>query len=190
MAVITLAITDGTPKAKAWETPPTPDTLRSPIPQGILVFSGTGTVLAKDAANQTSVQLSLVMPEGFAYLPRSAELRFESEDLVNDFGDNGLGFYTGSDFPSGQNPHFNVQSIGEIVHAATNADRIWTPQAGTPKLLLRETFTFDMRVADMSSDASPAGVASYYAEFYVFKVDQIDKWEINTPIPVISHVAF
>lgn len=190
MTVITLPVADALPKPVRWERPPTVDTLRSPIPQGLLRFEGTAAVALKIAGNQTCIDLTMTMPTGFAYLMRNLQVLFTSDDLTNQYDNNGLGLYTGINFLTNL-PHWNLTTPGEFINfACTRAARLWQPAPLTPKLLLVSGGTVIVRVNDMHADESPAGDFTYYAEFYIFDVDQIDKWEVNTPIPVISHTSF
>lgn len=188
MAIIAIALTDLAPIRVAWERPPDYFGNRSPVPQGLAVFAGTGAVAAKDAANFTNLSITLTMPDGYAYLPRNLLTRFQSDDLVNDFDANGQGNYglVGRPF----SPVFNLVSPGLNNVSCVNANRIWFPGEGAAKAIMRPLSTIAMRMHDMSTDASTAGDAFWYAEFYVFNVDQVDKWEVNTPIPVISHTSF
>jgi len=192
MAVVDVLVTDGTPVATKWELPSEYDGLRSPIPIGLVTYIGKDDVAAKTNVNQTNYVLTLNMPDGFAYLPKNISLRYTSDDLVVDFNDNGSGSYSGAGIVQGPStPNFNILSPGQfIVGAATRARKIWNVTPITPKLLLLGGGAISFGLVDMSADASVAGDMTYYIQFYVFHVDQVDKWEVNTPIPTISHTAF
>lgn len=186
MAVIPVTITDNNPEVQRWEMPANYDGLRSPIPRGILTYSlpaGTA-VAALDAANQTFISLAMNFPTGFTFLPRSLSFMFISDDLTNDFNNNAFGFY------SGFLGDFNITSPGEVIAGATVARRIWTIAPGTAKLFIPGGAQVGAQFVDMSADASTAGDFFYFCKFYIFDVDQITKWELNTPIPTIPHSSF
>lgn len=188
MTIITVAITDTTPLGIKWDMPGNYQGLRSPIPRGIIQYSGTDAIAVLGTGDQTNYTLSLVMPTGYAYLPKNLMVEYVSDDLTNDFNNNGLGLLFGHWPIIG--PQFNMVSPGEAINNAAQAFRIWTPAQGTPKVVAVGTESYNFRMADMSTDASTAGDMRYFCEFYVFDVDQVSRWEVNTPIPVISHVSF
>lgn len=190
MAVIAVSISDVASNAKRWAMPETYQALRSPVPQGILVYEGTQAIALKIAGNFTSIALTLTMPLGFSYLMRNVACTFASDDLTNQYNATGLGLYTGANF-LGEAPHFNIVSPGEFINnTASRASRLFNPTPLTPKLLLVGNGTVILAIQDMHADESPAGDFFWYAEFYIFNVDQVDKWEVNAPIPTISHTSF
>lgn len=195
MAVVPVAITDETPLAFRWEVTGQEQQLRSPIPLGLIVFAGTDAIPALVAGDETNYSLVLTMPGGAVYLPRNLMQRARADALDNKWDNNGSGDYSR---PSLRTPigtggatrtFFNMTSPGEINASAISGQRIWVPGSGTPKLLLGPGDTLTFNFIDMAGD-SDAGDMDYYHEFYIFNLDQVDKWEINTPIPVISHVSF
>lgn len=189
MAIITVVLTDSTPEATRWAMPATEQALRSPVPLGLIRFQATAEIATLVGGNQTSVAFSCAMPAGFAYLVRGVMWRFQSDDLDLSFDPQGRGWYNRVGLT---NFDFNISSPGVIDLGAANATRIWTPDQGTPKVLLKGGDGFNARVQDMdvAADGATAGDVVQVAEFYVFTLDQIDKWEVNTPIPVINHSAF
>lgn len=173
--------------------PPNYEGLRSPIPVGLITYTGSDAIAAKDAADQSFYRLTVTFPDGFAYLPRNLMTTFISDDLVNDFNLVGKAFYNGPGITAGlaRNPELQWISSGESISSnATKAQKIWVPGAGAPKLLTQGGDTMGFDHADMTSDASTAGDFHYFQEFYVFNVDQVTRWEVNTPIPTISHTSF
>jgi len=195
MAVITKAVSDNSPTPLQWEIPTGPQVLRSPIPLGLVTFAGIDAIAAKISTNVTSYVLTLTMPKGFAYLPRYCVIRFASDDLVAEWNLRGLGKY--NRFSRGQAgagevgaTYFQLISPGANEQLALFKNFVWTADTGTPKLMLQEGDTMVMYLEDMDAGATTAGDMNYWVEFYVYQVDQIDKWEINTPIPVTSHSAF
>jgi len=181
-------VTDNIPTIRYWETPESPEALRSPVPMGVLTFNGTVEVVAKISNDEMVIRLTHEMPSGFAYLPRSISVRYDSDDLTNNYNDNGFMFYGG--VPPGTTL-WNLTSPGEFIGSGgADAIRVWTTTVGTPKILLQGGNTLGIRVADMAAGASAAGDFFWHHEFYQFQVQQIDKYEVNTPIPVISHVTF
>lgn len=189
MAIVPIALTDSSPLPTAWETPPDPVALRSPIPRGLIRFDSSGAVAAKGAGDVTNLTIQITMPPGFAYLPRNVVVRFRSVDLVELFNANAQGFYVfNSD--GGRFLPFNCTSPGQWVENGAVAGKIWVPGAGAPKLLMRDTDTITISMADMDAGASSAGSLAWIMEFYVFDVNQVDKWEVNTPIPIIDHASF
>lgn len=191
MAVVPVAINDAAPRGQQWSLEAGSAQQRSPIPRGLLVFSGTAAVALKDAANVTSVVLTLTMPTGGAFLPRNFNWRFQSDDLTNDFNVRGHAFYTrAAPIDNGAAPLFTMLSPGGYIVVGTIGALNWVPAPGSPKLMLAGGDTMTFSAQDQSSDASTAGDISYWMEFYVFDQDQIDKWQVNTPIPTISHTSF
>lgn len=195
MAIITKEVTDILPVPQSWEMPPSPDALRSPVPRGLITFSGIDPIALLGSGDQTAYQLNLIMPPGFAYLLKRCYTMFDSDDLTNDFNNLGEGFYNRASVGpvaegSNGNTRFTLVSQGEQIISASLARRIWSPILPTPKLLLQEGDIMGCFLVDMSADASTAGDMIYQWEYYVFDVDQIDKWEVNTPIPTISHTSF
>lgn len=191
MTTVQVHIANSLPTRKAWEVPQENQQLRSPVPGGFITFKGVDDIPALDAANVTAYRLTLTMPNGFVYLIRTFDIRFQSDDLTNDFDDNGSWTLSGPSFAgSFLQPSGNLLCPGEVINNAANSNRIWEPRAATGKYLLRAGDSVIIRLNDMSADASTAGDMAYFFQFYVFKVDQADKWELNTPIPVISHSSF
>lgn len=192
MTVITVAATDDTPVPVRWESPNDYSGARSPIPSGLLIFAGDDAIAILGAGDETAYSLTITMPNGHAYLPRNLQHRFGSADLVNNFGDNGSVIYGLANPPmlSGLDARFNYISPGEYIVSAVVAERIWVPGLGAQKLLLRGGDTMVFVLSDMASGGSTAGTMRYWLEFYQFNVDQVDKWEVNTPTPVISHTSF
>lgn len=195
MTIITVAITNTNPTAWKWELPPSPDLLRSPVPRGVVKFHGDDAIATKIAGDETFYKLTLTMPTGFVYLPRYFVQRFDSDDLVAEWQLNAMGFYSlaskGSVAAGGAGAiHFNMTSPGALTLGAAAKNFMWTPPVGTPKLIMAGGDQINFYLADMDAGETTAGDMAYQHEFYVFDVDQIDKWELNTPIPVISQGAF
>jgi len=190
MAVISVEI-NSTPTARRWETPQAYVALRSPIPQGLLTYKGVQAIATKLAGNQTAIRLNLLMPSGYAYLVRMIALRFQSDDLVLEYDVNGYGQWAGAGF-LGQvdNPGFNILATGKAFSGAANANIHWQPTPTVPKIVQVGGDTMILRVNDMDAGETTSGDFSFWSEFYIFDVDQVDKWEVNTPIPVISHTSF
>jgi len=188
MAVVTVSVTDSAPVATKWEMPPNYEGLRSPIPRGLITYAGTDAIATLTAGDETTYQLSLVMPPGFAYLPKMIQVLYRSDDLDANFNNLALGFYLRA-IDKGT-PHFSLQSPGEIIRNALDANIVWAPLPVTPKLVLQASDSMGIQCADMAPGGSSAGDMFYFMQFYVFDVDQVDKWEVNTPIPIISHTAF
>lgn len=189
MTVIAVTVTDATPVPTKWEMPLNYVGLRSPIPRGLLTYRGTSAIALLGAGDETAYRLNLEFPVGFFYLPKVLQLRYKSDDLVAQFNDRALGNYGGS----GVQANFNMVSPGIVISLAVTGIQVWTPALATPKLFIQgragstgQTFF----ASDMSSGGSTAGDMQYFMQYYVFDVDQVDKWEPNTPIPVISHTSF
>lgn len=195
MAVIAVAVTSDAPTPLSWELPAGPQALRSPIPRGTVNFHGTIPIALKGANDESSFRLNLKMPTGFVYLPKDIMVRFVSDDEVNEWELLGNGTYSRASFgDSGTggngNTPFNLVSPGASFTLAAIKTTIWTAERGTPKLILAGDDQVVMFFADMDAGATTAGDMSWSCQFYVYDVDQIDKWEINTPIPVSSHGIF
>lgn len=190
MAVVSVIETDTTPTIRRWEMPAGPQGLRSPVPRGILCFNGTQAYAAKITTNQTNIRVVLNFPTGYVYLAKSLLLRIVSDDLVNDFNLVGGGNYVLAALS--QNPHFNMECPGEvIVGLATQAAKIYGPtQYSSPKYFINQNDAMGFNFADMSADASTAGDFIWNMEFFQYDVDQIDKFELNTPIPIVTSTSF
>lgn len=191
MAIVTVSVSDSAPFATKWTMPGNYEGLRSPIPRGLITFAGDDAIALLGAGDETNYELALVMPAGYAYLPKTIQLSYESDDLVANFGLVGFGRYVifataGARKP----PLFNIVSPGEVINGAAEAGRIWTPERAVPKLSMLEGDQLQLRVQDMTTGGSTAGDMNYFVQMYVFDRDQVDKWEVNTPIPTISHTAF
>lgn len=195
MAVIQEVFADAEPIPKQWEVSSSGPQQRSPIPRGLITFVGTDAIAAKIATNEIDYRIVMTMPPGFVYLPRNLLVRAQSDDLVNNWEPQGLGMLNrpsvgASAVGSIGLTSFTMSSPGVISVDALVAARIFTPDIGSPKLLLAGGDVLQVRLADMDAGASAAGDVSYFAELYVFDPDQVDKWQVNTPIPIINHASF
>lgn len=190
MAIVTVTVVDETPTDDRWEMPENPVSLKSPVPRAIITFNGSDAIAAKSAGDLTNYNLICRPPSGFVYLVRTFGLRFVSDDLVERFNQFGIGIV--SDVAGlANNKFFNIASPGQVVFAAALAVRIWEPTSVTPKNFFQGGIEdFRLIVQDMDSSASTAGNMAYEVEFYQYDVDQLAKWELNTPIPVISFASF
>lgn len=187
MAVVDVNLADAAPSAVKWELPSEYNQLRSPIPRGIASFVGTGAVVAKGAGDETDLKLTITFPgAGFRYLPKHCAIRFLSDDLTESYNSNAIGFYITTTITCA----FNLTSPGQFQQNALLAGRLWVPAAGTNKPILAPGDTVVYNFADMTAGATSAGDLLWEIDFYQFTADQVDKWEIHTPIPVISHVSF
>lgn len=189
MAIITNTTTDITPIATRWSTPVTGLQIQSAIPLGLLIFHGTVAIATKIAGNETNMQLTVTMPDGFGYLLRNSMIRIASDDLINEFELIGLGQYNRA-LPPTFESLFNMISPGNISNQAAKATKLYTPAPLTPKLVLRPGDGITFRIADMDANETTAGDMTWFHQFYVFALDQIDKWQVNAPQPVISHTSF
>jgi len=186
MAIVTINLTDTVPTIRRWVMPTGPATLKSPVPRGILEYRNTGAVAAKSAGDLTNLTLTLTLPVGYAYLIKSINIRFVSDDLVNRFNDNALGLYN----VTGQDTFFNLACPGEAIISAAVAARVWEPSNGTPKQMLQFPESVGFFFQDMDASASTAGDLLWTIEFYEYLVAQVDGWEVNTPLPTISASSF
>lgn len=197
MAVVTVTVADSEPTPQRWEMPPNPLVGRSPVPQGLLTYSGTDAIATLTAGSQTVYKLTLSLPPGFAYLPRIMLVLYSSDDTGQSWDADGFAKYLRPSIGSSSsgaigNTIFTMHSQGAFTASATNATQLWTPGTGAPKLIIHGDDTLQVNLTDMDAAAAgqAAGDMSYWIEMYVFNIDQIDKWEVNTPIPTISHTAF
>lgn len=195
MTIIQYDIVAGPPKAVKWELPGNPDSLRSPIPRGTLNFHGTEPILAKGANDEIGFRLDVNLPNGFVYVPKDFMVRMVSDDLVNNWELFGNGTYSrpsaGSPATGGAgNNAFNFQSPGASFTNAAIKTVIWGPEGGTPKAIMRGGDELVMFFSEMGAGVATAGDMSWSIQWYVYDVDQIDKWELNTPIPVTNLAVF
>lgn len=187
MAVVTVSITDTVPVPTKWEMPPNYQGLRSPIPRGLVTFRGSDAIAVLASGDETAYSLTCVMPGGFSYLPRIFNQQFRSSGLDANFGLVGLGLYN---IGGANAPKFPMVSPGVTTDLAVVEEIQWLPSKETMKVQIPGGQSMVFRFSDMDAAGSLGGNMVYYHEFYVFDVDQIDKWEVNTPIPVISHTSF
>lgn len=188
MAVVSVSVLDAQPSATKWAMPNNYQGIRSPIPRGTITYRGTDAIATLSAGDETAYSLALTLPPGFAYLLKVCSLRFKSDSLVANFGLVGFSSYTRALDPI--SCQFSLISPGEAINNAVVAEIMWAPVATAPKLLLGGLDVQTFRVSDMDAGGSAAGDMLYYMQYYVFDVDQVDKWEVNTPIPIISHTSF
>lgn len=190
MAVVSVSINDSTMNPRKWELPVNYLGLRSPIPIGLGHYVGTSAIATLSAGDETSVKVTLTMPTGFVFIPRTFNMAFISDDLVNNF--NALGYWhygidrhATSGFPQG-----TMKSPGNVIIDAIKAMKVYVPDVQAPKELLAGGDVARFRFADMDAGGSTAGDFWYFAEFYIYNVDQIDKWEVNTPVPIFNQASF
>lgn len=197
MAIISVVVTDAAPVPTRWAMPTSGQTNRSPVPQGLLTYSGKDAIATLAGGNQTSYSLAIQFPAGFAYLPRTILMRYSSDDLDISWDADGFLFAdrpsVGASFAgSVAQTAFSCNSNGIWNRAAAFASRVWAPTAGSPKLIFQTGDELQVVLADIdvAADGATAGDMTYWIQLYVFNIDQIDNWEVNTPIPVISHTSF
>lgn len=197
MAIIAEVFSDDKPTAHRWSTPANYVQLRSPVPVGLITFAGTDPIATLVATNQIRYALTITMPKGAAYLPRSFLFRYNSDDVDESWDADGVMDFTRTSFGDSTfgavgSTTFGIHSQGSFTRAAAVATRMWVPSPGSPKLLLQggDTYLTELSNMDAGAGGQAAGDMIYWHDWYVFNLDQIDKWEINTPIPVISHVSF
>lgn len=190
MAVIDLSVIDALPAVSRWEMPANPDALRSPIPRGIIKYDGTTAVALKTAGNLTAFKVVTTLPDGFAYLMKSAVIKVVSDDLVNLWDLFGaLTVNIDKDAAAAVSYPFNAFGTA-ILGSGTRATKIFTPVTGTSKFILMSDDVVDFRLTDSDAAESPAGDIFWHIELYQYDVDQVLKYEVNTPIPVISQTSF
>lgn len=187
MAVVSVSVQDSIPLPTKWEMPTSQESLRTPIPRGVVTFSSSDPIATLSAGDETAYSVQCTMPGGFAYLPKVINLRFSSDDLVANFNLNAFGFYTRADGPV--TFFWSLEGL-LVIDSAVEANIVWQPLPVTPKLYLLPGEQLTLRAADMDAGGSTAGDMFYFIELYVFDIDQIDKWATNTPIPIISHTSF
>lgn len=192
MAVIAIALTDNAPVPIRWELPPGPSQIRSVVPVGLLVFTGSGAVTAKGAGDETNLTIALTMPGGVAFIPRNMMVSVTSADTVNEFELVGTcDIITIPMIPGAtQNPRFNMLAPGFNFAAAAVKQIVWVPDRGAIKPVMPADSIVTFNFADMDAGATSAATARWYTDFYVFELDQIDKWQINTPTPVTFASSF
>lgn len=190
MAVVPVFTTDATPDVSRWEMPANPDSLRSPIPRGIIKYDGTAAIPLKGAGDLTDFKLIITLPDGFAYLMKSAAIKMVSDDLTAQF--NLFGSMTvniNKSAAAAVSYPFNAHG-NTIFGSGTRAGTIFTPVVGTAKFILMSDDVLDFRLQDDHADETPAGDAFWHIELFQYDVDQVLKYEVNTPIPVISQASF
>lgn len=190
MAVVTVAVTDSAPFDRRWSMPAGEEaSLRSPVPRGIITYNGTNAIATLSAGDETNFTLNTAFPTGFVYLLKSAVIRYLSDDLVCNFNNQGFGNYIRS-ITGNTNTLFNMSSPGEAIIGATQCLKIWVPAPGSPKIFMKAPDAIQFGFADMDAGGSTAGDMTWAIEYYQYDVDQIDKFELNTPIPIIEQTSF
>lgn len=192
MAVIEVAITDSTPIPYAWENLGGEEQARSIVPRGKVLFVGNDIIPLKVAGNETQYNLTLTLPDGFAYIARYIVIRIVSTTLVLEFDLVGSGQFTrpSLNLPTGfeSNTWFAMDSPGAQNFKAVNKTQVYTPSRGSPKVICKGGDSMEFFLSDMDAGETPIANAIYEVEFLVFDLNQVDKWEINTPIPVLTQV--
>jgi len=156
----------------------------------LIIYVGKQAIALLGSGDQTQFNLNYHMPTGFAYLLRNHMVRYNADDNDLNFTDTGfISYYLGR-LEIAEWPQYPLLSPGTIAASPAAAEKIYMVSPQTPKLLLLGGDRLHSRLVDPSTGGSVAGDMYWYSEFYVFDVDQIDKWEINTPIPTISHTSF
>jgi len=184
MAVITAAL-NITGEIETWAVPKGPVIDHTPVPRGLLIHQGQVAIAAKITTNETRALTTLTMNSSFAYLLRDMTLTISSDDEVMDFQAAARVSFS----QNGTDPNGELFSDGIVrVGAALLAQRIYHPSVNFPKLLFGGPGSGDVTidVGDVSTDASSAGDILFYASWFIYDLEQVRRWPINAPQPVIS----
>lgn len=187
MSIITNSVTDAVPKPFAWENLGGAAQLSSVVPRGKLLYFGTTVIALKIAGDETTFNLTLELPPGFAYIPRYIAFRVVSTTLVLEFELIGSGQFLRPSIGT-ETTWFSIESPGASNYIATSKQQIYTPSRGSPKVVMKGGDSLRFFLADMDAGETPITNIIHMVEFLVFDVDQVDKWEINTPTPVTTQV--
>ena len=186
MAVISVTGSDSGADQVNHAVPGEPELNYSVVPRATRHYESTLSYAAKLAADQTRVEVTFNFPQNFYYLLKSLVVNVQSDDQTLDFNANGAILYALDHWSN--NPQVPVISDGVYFHTSSlKSGRLYTPR-DTPRYFIDgpKGDQFIIQLSDTSSDASPAGDVIWYAEFWVFDVDQVNKWPINTAQPVFS----
>lgn len=173
-------------------------------PLGKIIFADTFTVAAKDAANESEVIMTAVLPPGYFYRP--SLLAVDARGITNAAFNGTNGFELGLQaliLENGIQVHafgmFNVQVVGSIAATAVNiasamkvADDAVTNDfqafllARQPiaQILINAsqgTSTVRLTWMDTSGDATGAVSVNWRLEVMRYTIEQGLSWEVNAP---------
>lgn len=188
MAVIFVGETDTGFQTNHWQVPPEPALMASPIPRGYRIYRGTLPVLALGAGDETQVDIGMTFPTGYVYLPRQLTIEFISDDLTTEFSNNGqLEYRPGGGAGLATTHSYALECPGASFRAAARSVQVYHP-VGTWKHFIRpeDGDLIHLWLADISGDTSAAGDVLWHAEFLEYDVEQLLRWEVNSPNPVYN----
>lgn len=181
MTVVVPSTTDPGIAAPRWTVPPDALLNHTAIPRGLRFYGGQLAVAALGAADQTLVFITLTFPTTHVYLPKSLNVRFESDDMTSEFENFGSLTYNLVRYTGPVDPIFGLFSRGICFQPATAlATNIYHPE-GTWRQWINgpDGDTIVLNIADVSGDTSAAGDAFWSAEFWEYDIEQCLNWEPN-----------
>lgn len=197
MATITLSITPG-PIPAVWESPAAEYVNTGIWPSSKILFLSTGaTVLAKDAANETIVVFTLVLPSNFFYRLSLFNISMASSALASFVPATGFELFMEGDIFEGADSiyRFSVtnNALGNAIQEggyksltdATSNDfsTTYSPVEQVGDLLIDASngATIVINFMDTSDDATAAAVIRCRFEFMQYTIEQALAAPINTP---------
>lgn len=161
------------------------------IPRGRICYrEPNGTIAAKIATNTGSVEVSAILPLGYAYILEYLFLsvRFATDlDDASHYADNGQLRFQLSDGQSTR--HNNLLSEG-LTPIELNAGSLktWNPVNAIPLPLYNlNANTMGVLAGVYDTDlvnATQAGVLSYFSCFLQYDIEQVFNLGVNFPIPI------
>lgn len=189
MAVIAVSSTDAGRHGTRWAVPPDVRLNDSPIPRGLRVYGKTIAVAALGAGDETNVVITFTFPTAFIYLPKSVTINFTSDDLTSEFANLGtLDYRPAGVVTAGIKKVYELLSNGQSFEGAAQSTQVYHPQ-GTWRQWVNgpDGDTMQLRLADVSGDASTAGDIDWTADFWEYDLEQCLRWPINTPQPTLTY---
>lgn len=189
MTVISVATSDAGRPGTRWEVPADPQLINSPIPRASRRYGGSIAVPALGANDETNVQISLLFPTAFVYLPKSLTIEFVSDDLTTEFSNLGqLEYHPDGDGSFGSRLSYETFCDGPGFRIAAKSIQIFRPQGTWRHWINGPTSTIMvLRLADISGDTSTAGDVAWTGDFWEYDIAQCLNYPINTPIQSASY---
>jgi len=184
VAIITNTTTVTAFTPTTWEIPGNID--RSQIPRGMITYQGVIPVAALLTSNTLSFRIILTMPINYFFALKSFYVSMQSDDGSIGF-DNAGSITFGQ---AGSDVQQMILSRGiDFEYSNLRAHKSYALDAVGPYAFLDGSGgdAFTVVLSDTSGGDESAGDVSYVISFYQFDVEQMNKYAINTSMPVIRY---
>lgn len=189
MTVIAVVATDPGDTVQQWAIPPGTQSADTPIPRGLRNYQGSGAVAALGANDETAVTITLEFPENFNYLPRNILISFRSDDATEEF--EAGGFMSYGDMGSTSNSN-GVELVSTNSLIVNNAGTLQALRAFRPLGQWRRfvsgprSDSIILQIIDNSNDTSTAGDVLWWADFWIYDIEQCLRWPVNLQEQLIT----